>query len=58
MEFLTIKISLFIKNYNKYAINKGMLNVDDICGTLIFLLSDQSANINGHNIIVDDGWSL
>ena len=48
----------FIKNYNKYAINKGMLNVDDICGTLIFLLSDQSANINGHNIIVDDGWSL
>tara|TARA_Y100001933_G_C18981769_1_gene556951 strand:- start:556 stop:1326 length:771 start_codon:yes stop_codon:yes gene_type:complete len=48
----------FIKNYNKFGLNKGMLDVNDICGTLIFLLSEHSANINGQNIIVDDGWSL
>lgn len=48
----------FINNYNKFGLNKGMLEVNDICGTLIFLLSEHSANINGQNIIVDDGWSL
>lgn len=48
----------FINNYNKFGLNKGMLEVNDICGALIFLLSEHSANINGQNIIVDDGWSL
>lgn len=48
----------FVKKYNSYAANKGMLDKNDLSGTLIFLLSDASRYVNGQNIIVDDGWSL
>jgi NAD(P)-dependent dehydrogenase (short-subunit alcohol dehydrogenase family) len=48
----------FVKKYSEYSLNKGMLDPKDICGTLIFLLSDMSQYINGQNIIVDDGFSL
>jgi len=48
----------FIENYNKYGLTKGILNKNDINGTLVFLLSDMSKYINGQNIIVDDGWTL
>ena len=47
----------FLKKYAAYSYSKGILDPVDICGTLIFLLSDQSRYINGQNIIVDDGWS-
>ncbi len=48
----------FINAYKAYAANKGMLSPDDICGTLLFLLSDLSKYITGQNIVVDDGFSL
>jgi NAD(P)-dependent dehydrogenase (short-subunit alcohol dehydrogenase family) len=48
----------FLRNYNNYGISKGMLENQDINGTLIYLLSDMSEYVNGQNIIVDDGWSL
>ena len=48
----------FLDKYNQYALNKGMLDKEDINGALLFLLSDLSKHINGQNIIVDDGWSL
>ena len=48
----------FLAAYKEYCLNKGMLNKSDINGTLIYLLSDQSAAVNGQNIIVDDGFSL
>ncbi len=48
----------FIKRYNSFGMNKGMLDKSDLNGTLIFLLSDASQFINGQNIVVDDGWSL
>ena len=48
----------FIKKYNSYAANKGMLDKSDLNGALIFLLSDASQFVNGQNIVVDDGWSL
>ncbi len=48
----------FLENYNKHGLNKGMLDKEDVAGTLIFLLSDLSKHINGQNIIVDDGWTL
>ena len=48
----------FIKQYNNFCLNKGMLNCKDISGSLIFLLSDLSKSINGQNIIVDDGFTL
>lgn len=48
----------FLKNYNNLCINKGMLDPDDLKGSLVFLLSDLSSFINGQNIIVDDGFTL
>ena len=48
----------FLAKYGKHALSKGMLNPQDICGTLLYLLSDMSAFVNGQNIVVDDGWTL
>ena len=48
----------FIKAYREKCLNKGMLNKEDISGTLIYLLSDLSRYVNGQNIIVDDGFSI
>ena len=48
----------FINEYKKNCLNKGMLNTNDLIGTLIYLLSDMSKYVNGQNIIVDDGFTL
>jgi len=48
----------FVKKYNEHGVSKGMLAQEDIMGTLVYLLSDASAYINGQNIVVDDGWTL
>lgn len=49
---------VFLINYKKQCLNKGMLDKSDLKGTLIYLLSDMSLCVNGQNIIVDDGFSL
>jgi NAD(P)-dependent dehydrogenase (short-subunit alcohol dehydrogenase family) len=48
----------FLEAYRKQCLNKGMLDKSDMCGTLVYLLSDLSAYVNGQNIVVDDGFSL
>jgi NAD(P)-dependent dehydrogenase (short-subunit alcohol dehydrogenase family) len=48
----------FLDAYREQCLNKGMLDKADLCGTLVYLLSDMSAYVNGQNIIVDDGFSL
>lgn len=48
----------FLAKYADSAMSKGMLDPQDITGTLLYLLSDLSAYVNGQNIIVDDGWTL
>ena len=48
----------FLENYNRHTGNKGMLHASDVCGALVFLLSDLSGAINGQNLVVDDGFSL
>ena len=48
----------FLDKYRTNCINKGMLGVEDLNGTLVYLLSDTSMYVNGQNIIVDDGYSL
>lgn len=50
--------SKFLESYRNFCVNKGMLNKEDLIGTLIYLLSDFSTYVNGQNIIVDDGFSL
>lgn len=48
----------FLEKYKEHCSNKGMLDPVDLCGALIFLLSDESKFVNGQNIIVDDGFTL
>lgn len=48
----------FLDKYKDHALSKGMLDAQDVAGTLLFLLSDLSSYINGQNIVVDDGWTL
>ena len=48
----------FKDSYRNYCLNKGMLNPNDLLGSIIFLISDASQFINGQTIIVDDGFTL
>lgn len=48
----------FVSRYKSYTLSKGMLDSNDIAGTVIFLLSDASRYIVGQNIIVDDGFVI
>ncbi|MGS2716925.1 oxidoreductase [Eionea flava] len=48
----------FLENYKDECLNKGMLNPEDVIGSLLYLLSDKSKYVNGQNIIVDDGFVL
>ena len=48
----------FKAKYNQTCLNKGLLNQEDLIGSLLFLLSDNSKYINGQNLIVDDGFTL
>jgi NAD(P)-dependent dehydrogenase (short-subunit alcohol dehydrogenase family) len=48
----------FQKAYREFCSSRGMLEARDVCGALLFLLSDLSAFMNGQNLVVDDGFSL
>jgi len=48
----------FLKEYKQKCLNKGMLDSEDLKGTLVYLLSDMSQFVNGQNIVVDDGFCL
>ena len=48
----------FQQSYNRYCGTKGMLDAQDVVGTLVYLLSDASRYVTGQNLIVDDGFSL
>jgi NAD(P)-dependent dehydrogenase (short-subunit alcohol dehydrogenase family) len=48
----------FLGAYRAHCSSKGMLDPMDICGALLFLLSDDSKFVTGQNLIVDDGWTL
>ena len=48
----------FLEAYKHYTLGKGMLDIKDVTGSILFLLSDHSTYVNGQNIVVDDGFSL
>ncbi|HUX91570.1 MAG TPA: oxidoreductase [Gallionellaceae bacterium] len=48
----------FLQKYNSYCNGKGMLDPQDVNGSLLYLLSDASKYITGQNLIIDDGFSL
>ena len=47
----------FIKNYIKKVPMKRMAKVDEIVNCINFLLSDKCNYINGHNLIIDGGFT-
>ncbi len=48
----------FLVAYNKNCASKGMLDVNDLLGAIVFLLSDDSSFMSGQNLLIDDGFSL
>ena len=48
----------FLESYKHETLGKGMLDTNDVVGTILFLLADHSQYVNGQNIIVDDGFTL
>lgn len=48
----------FLDRYNAHCSTKGMMDPEDLAGTVVFLASESSACVNGQNIVVDDGFSL
>jgi len=48
----------FLEKYRRSCSSKGMLDGEDLLGTIVYLLSDMSKHLNGQNIILDDGWTL
>ncbi|WP_198780482.1 oxidoreductase [Shewanella putrefaciens] len=48
----------FLKAYKEKTHGAGMLDVEEVVGSVLFLLSEQSRYVTGQNIIVDDGFSL
>ncbi|MGF1881050.1 oxidoreductase [Vibrio splendidus] len=50
--------SKFLEAYKSNTHGVGMLDVQEVVGSILFLLSTQSKFVTGQNIIVDDGFSL
>ena len=48
----------FVRAYGAQAGQKGMLDKEDLAGTLVYLLSDAARHMTGQNLIVDDGFTL
>lgn len=48
----------FLERYRSHCGSKGMLDPDDLDGTLLYLLSDASRHVTGQDFIVDDGYTL
>lgn len=48
----------FLKRFKKLNPMGRMGNTKDLSGALIYLASDASAYVTGHNLVVDGGWTV
>ncbi|MFM5558194.1 MULTISPECIES: oxidoreductase [Aeromonas] len=49
---------VFCQAYKKQTHGAGMLEVSEVIGSILFLLSEQARYVTGQNIVVDDGFTL
>jgi NAD(P)-dependent dehydrogenase (short-subunit alcohol dehydrogenase family) len=48
----------FLDAYKNNTHGEGMLAIDEVIGSILYLLSTQSKFVTGQNIVVDDGFTL
>ena len=48
----------FLLGYKSHTHGAGMLDVSEVIGAILFLLSNESRYVTGQNIVVDDGFIL
>ena len=48
----------FIERYARLCPSKKMLDLNEVSGHAIYLCSDQSLGMTGHNLVVDGGFSV
>lgn len=49
---------IFLERYRNSCTNIGMLSAENVASAALYLVSNEARAINGHNLVVDDGWSL